>query len=144
MHKRIDNFCQSQNSSLFTQEDWCEAIQSVGYTVKQIDQNDIYDYRGLSNCFAWRNVKISKIREIIVRYNSGEIGLKDHFGCHVQDTEIFKDTHCIQDVKDYQLQKAYSALFSLSLTKVESLTQMLNTYSIPLVSAWFFGNLLAI
>ena len=144
MHSRIESSCQFKE--LFTQADCCEAMETAGhrYNVREIGPDQIFDYKILADCFTWRDIEISKIREITVRPGSEKIAFKNNFQRPLREIEIFKGNFSIEDITNFKLAQAYFTLFRLSLRKLQKLRLLLLTSSIPAAHAWFFELLMAI
>ena len=113
MHVRIET-C-ARKKELFTQNEWATlmtACKTKGdpYEVKQITQEDIYDFTDLSQNFNWKQVKVSKTREIVISLQSKSVEIKYDLFKECNKYNVFKKNVTLQQIAAFKPKKAYISI----------------------------------
>lgn len=72
MHARIENF--TKQKSIYSQKEWAKHIKECKvedpYSVKEMNQEMIYDFEPLAKFFNWKVAKLSTVQEVKISPNS--------------------------------------------------------------------------
>lgn len=120
MHARIENH--TKNRSIFTQQEWARQISQATvkepfYQVKEVKQEEIYNFDSLSEFFNWSKAKISTVWEFHVTPGNDTIDFKTNFFDKLQSIKILKKNKNLKDVINHPIMAAYNKLIPLNKTK---------------------------
>lgn len=135
MHARIEQHCSKK--SVYSQEDWCKYMREAKvfgepYSVKEIQQSEIFDFEGLAFMFNWPAVKTSNITKIMFKPNDDKFYIQ--YGYEQKNfikKRFFKKNFGLNNVKNFKFRQLYDKKIPLPQKKIKDLNEMIKKKFIP-------------
>ncbi|KAE8747073.1 hypothetical protein FOCC_FOCC006211 [Frankliniella occidentalis] len=147
MHARIELFM--KNTDVFVPSQWITAmkmakVKNPKYIVKEMSQEDLFDFAPLAAHQDWENVRTSLFREVVVDgKDPGLIKYKTHFDRESVTKQIILPKRGRPvNWKTFPLHRKYPQLFPVPKKVLSGLQNLCKTGAIPAQHAEFYQNYL--
>ncbi|KAK3928221.1 DNA polymerase III subunit delta [Frankliniella fusca] len=147
MHARIETHM--KNTDVFSPSQWIAAMKTAKvnkpkYIVKEMSQEELFDFTDLASYQEWSKLKTSEFREVVIIGNEpGFISFKTHFDKESIAKQIIKPKRGRPvNWKTIALKRKYPQLFPVREDVLKGLQELCESGAIPPEHSSFYSEFL--